>query len=139
MHHCLSFLKIPRLPTCQILFEKVYSAHNTHRTTNTLTLPVVGYFGKFVKLGGGQFGPPPNYFRGYHAESAIFVRYYQNNPKNKLTDQNSSLQHHFWKIKSQSKISDFSEIWYSGKSGIGKHIENFDKCFKISEPQVSSG
>ena len=66
------------------IFDQIY----VHKPD--LTLPVVGYFRQFVKLGGANLAPP-NYFRGYHAESAIFVRYYQNNPKNKLTDQNSSL------------------------------------------------
>ena len=43
------------------------------------------------------------------------------------------------KVRANKKFHDFSEILYSGKSGIGKHIENFDTCFKISEPWISSG
>ena len=48
-------------------------------------------------------------------------------------------EHHFCKIRANRKFHDFSEIWYSGKLGIGKDIENFDKCFKMSESWISSG
>ena len=50
-----------------------------------------GLFREAREVGGGGAIWPPNYFRGSHAKSAIFVRYSQNNPKNKLTDQISSL------------------------------------------------